>query len=146
ATWLGLDPNGELLVTSTNSDPQNGALADSNNQWVSRFTSAGAFVSRFGGAYGSAPGQFRLPFSAVVGPSNRAYVADYYNTRVQVFDLAGGGAGGTGGPDTTAPTVASFTTGATTATSVTFQITFSEPVTGVDAADFAAVMTGGATA
>jgi sugar lactone lactonase YvrE len=140
-TWVGIDPNGDLLVTSTNSNPQLGTLPDSNSQWVSRFTSAGVFVSRWGGSYGEGPGQFRLPFGAVVGPNNRAYVADYYNTRVQIFDL-----NATGAADTTAPSIASFTTGAVTATSVTFQLNFSEPVTGVDSADFTVVTAGGAVA
>ena len=164
ATWLGVHPGGDLLVTSTNSNPQDGALADASNQWVSRFTAAGAFVSRWGGAYGSGPGQFKLPFCAVVDASNRAYVSDYYNTRIQVFDLnaapttgggttgggttGGGTTGGgtTGGADTTPPAIASFTTGATTATSVTYTLTFSESVTGVNSADFTAVAAGGATA
>ncbi len=152
ATWVGLHPGGDLFVTSTNSNPQDGTLADAANQWVSRFTAAGAFVSRFGGAFGSGAGQFRLPFSAVVDANNRAYVSDYYNSRVQVFDLsvAPGTGGGTGGgtttPDTTPPTVANITIGTSTPTSVNFQIVFSETVTGVDAADFATVTTGGATA
>ena len=50
------------------------------------------------------------------------------------------------GPDTTPPAVANFTVGATTPTSVAFQITFSETVAGGDATDFTAVTTGGATA
>jgi hypothetical protein len=53
---------------------------------------------------------------------------------------------GGGTPDTTAPTVATFTLGTTTATSVTFNLVFSEPVTGVDAGDFGVATTGGATA
>ena len=65
----------------------NGTLTDAASQWVSRFTAAGSYVSRWGGAYGSGPGQFRLPFAAVVGPDNRAYVSDFYNNRIQVFDL-----------------------------------------------------------
>jgi sugar lactone lactonase YvrE len=92
-TWVGIDANGDLLVTSTNSNPQDGTLPDGNSQWVSRFTVAGNFVSRWGGAYGEAGGQFRLPFGAVPGPGNRVFVADYYNSRVQVFDLSGSGAG-----------------------------------------------------
>jgi hypothetical protein len=60
-----------------------------------------------------------------------------------VFTLSGGGGGG---PDTTPPAVATFTIGDTTANSVTFNVTFTEPVTGVDAADFSVATTGGATA
>jgi sugar lactone lactonase YvrE len=106
-TSVNLDVNGDLLVTSTNSDPQNGALADANNQWVSRFTASGGFVSRWGGSYGEAGGQFRLPFSAVAGPNNRVFVADYYNTRVQVFDVpsSGGNAKITGSATEVGPNI-----------------------------------------
>jgi hypothetical protein len=92
-TWVTVDSNGDLLVTSTNSNPQDGTLPDGNSQWVSRFTAAGAFVARWGGTYGEAGGQFRLPFCAVAAPGNRVFVADYYNSRVQVFDVSGSGGG-----------------------------------------------------
>lgn len=139
ATSLGVAPSGELFVTSTNSNPLDGTLPDANNQWISRFTAAGAFTSRWGGTYGQASGQFRLPFSVVAGANNRAYVADFYNNRIQVFDLSGG-------TDTTAPTIGSFTVGTSNATVVNFLITFSESVTGVNATDFTAVTAGGANA
>lgn len=151
ATWVGFDAAGNLLVSSTNSDPTNGALPDAASQWVSRFTSGGAYVSRWGGAFGSGPGQFRLPFATVAGPDNRAYVADFYNNRIQVFDLAGGG-GTTPPPPPTpstpvGPEITSFTLGPDpTPTSASFVVTFNEPVTGVDAADFAINGTGTATA
>lgn len=150
ATGVTVDATGAIYVTSTNSDPQNAAAADASSQWVSKFSSSGSFVSRWGGAFGGVGGQFKLPFSVVLGANSRAYVADYYNSRVQVFDLAvvptipptpppSGG-------DTTAPTVSAFTVASPTTTSVTYQITFSETVTGVNAADFTAATTGGATA
>jgi sugar lactone lactonase YvrE len=138
ATSFAVAPNGELFVTSTNSNSQDGTLVDANNQWISRFNSTGAFLTRWGGNFGTAIGQFRQPTSVVVGANNRAYVADYYNSRIQVFDVSG--------PDTTAPTVAAFSVGTSTAASVNFVITFSEPVLGVDAADFTAVTAVGATA
>lgn len=146
ATGVGFDSGGSLYVTSTNSDPQNGGAADANNQWVSQFTIAGnvaTFVSRFGGAFGADAGQFRLPFSVVVDGTSRAYVTDYYNGRVQVVAL---GAPGDGGTDATPPTVTAFTVAAATATSATYQLTFSEAVTGVEAEDFTLVTAGGATA
>lgn len=150
ATGVTVDASGAIYVTSTNADPQNGAATDANSQWVSKFSPAGAFVSRWGGAYGGGPGQLKLPFSVVLGASNRAYVADYYNSRVQVFDLAAPPATPTpppsGGSDTTPPAVAAFTVAGATATSVTFQITFSESVTGVNAPDFTVTTTGAATA
>lgn len=158
ATGVAVDGTGAIYVTSTSSDPQNAAASDANSQWVSKFSSSGAFVSRWGGAYGSATGQFKLPFAVALGANNRAYVADYYNTRVQVFDLtvpptttppptippttpppSGGG-------DTTAPTVSALTIASSTTSSVTYQITFSETVSGVNAADFTATTAGGATA
>ncbi|HUR56998.1 MAG TPA: hypothetical protein VM029_04780 [Opitutaceae bacterium] len=88
ATGITMDSTGALYVTSTNTDPTNAALGDSNSQWVSKFTAAGAFVSRWGAGLGSGQGQFRLPFSVVISTENRAFVADYYNNRVQVFDLS----------------------------------------------------------
>lgn len=141
-TGLALDSAGALYVTSTNQNPQDAAAANASSQWVSKFSGAGVFQSRFGGAYGSATGQFRLPFFIAVG-GTRAYVSDYYNGRIQVFDLS---ATSTPGPDTTAPTVSSFTITGSTATSVTYQITFSEAVTGVERTDFTAAVTGAATA
>lgn len=134
-TWVTVDPTGGLYVASSNADPQNAGAADANNQWISRFTSGGTFVSRFGGAHGSGPGQFRLPFAVAIGSGNRAYVADYYNNRVQVFDLAT--------TPTGAPVVSAFTVASSTATSVTFQATFDRAVTGVDQADFTPTATGG---
>lgn len=137
-TWVTLDASGALHVASSNADPQNAGAADANNQWISKFAANGTFTSRFGGAHGTGPAQFRLPFSVVVGPNNRAYVADYYNNRVQVFDLAATPA--------TGPAVASFVVAGSTATSVNFQLTFDRVVTGVDQADFTAVTTGGLAA
>lgn len=148
ATDVKLDAAGNVFVCSTNPDPQNASATDANSQWISRFNAGGTFVSRWGGTHGAGPGQFRLPFFVALGANNRAYVSDYYNRRIQVFDLAvapGGGTGG-GGGDTTAPTVTAFTIAASTATSVTYRLTFSENVTGVDVADFNAAVSGGATA
>jgi hypothetical protein len=139
-TWLNVAPNGELFVASTSSNPQDGTLADASNQWISRFTSAGTFISRWGGSYGQAPGQFRLPHAVIVGTNNRAYVADYYNNRVQVFDVT------PAGTDNIAPTLAMFAVGTSNATTVNFLVTFSEPVTGVNSSDFTAVTTGAAAA
>lgn len=104
ATWVSFDASGAIWVTSTNSDPQATTAADINNQWVSKFTASGnsgTFVSRFGGTYGSAAGQLELPFEVVVDASNKAYVSDYYNSRVQVFDLNAAPSGGTTSGGTT---------------------------------------------
>lgn len=138
-TGLALDATGNIYVSSTNLDPQNGTATDAASQWISKFSATGTFVSRFGGGWGTANGQFKLPFSIVLGPNNRAFVADYYNNRIQVFDLAQA-------PSTPAPAVATFASGASTATSVTFNLTFNQAVTGVDTTDFTATATGTATA
>jgi DNA-binding beta-propeller fold protein YncE len=118
ATWVNFDPTGALYVTSTNSDPQNGGLADANSQWISKFTPSGSgatFVARFGGTYGTNPGEFRLPFDVVVDATNKAYVTDYYNSRVQVFDLAAAPTGGTSGGSTSGGSTSGGTsTGGTT--------------------------------
>src|SRR5439155_5514943 len=91
------------------------------------------------GTLGSGNGQFHLPFHAVVNTAtNRAYVSDYWNDRVQVFDLSGG-------VDVTPPTVASFTVGTNTSAVVNFNLTFSESVTGVTTDDFTVNLVGGAT-
>jgi sugar lactone lactonase YvrE len=85
-TWVNFDSTGAYYVAETNSDPQNAAAPDLANQRIQKFSANGAFVMKWG-SYGEAGGQFRLPFNAVVDANNNAYVADYYNTRVQKFSL-----------------------------------------------------------
>jgi hypothetical protein len=68
-------------------DRGGGAGPDPALQNVHRFTTGGAFVSRFGG-YGSGPGQFSL-ISSIVAKAGLVYVGDIANARVQVFDEAG---------------------------------------------------------
>jgi DNA-binding beta-propeller fold protein YncE len=117
ATWVNFDATGALYVSSTNSDPQSTTAADINSQWISKFTVAGnsgTFVSRFGGTYGSNPGELKLPFDVVVDATNKAYVSDYYNSRVQVFDLTAAPAGGTSGGSSSGGTSSGGTTGGTT--------------------------------
>ncbi|MEO5960088.1 MAG: immunoglobulin domain-containing protein [Opitutaceae bacterium] len=86
-TWVNFDSTGAYYVAETNSNPQNTAAADIQNQRIQKFTSAGVFVTKWGG-YGEAGGLFRLPFNIVVGDGGFAYVSDYYNTRIQKFNLA----------------------------------------------------------
>lgn len=132
-TWVSFDASGALWVTSTNSDPQATTASDINSQWVSKFAPSGStatFVSRFGGTYGSNAGEFRLPFDAVVDAANQAYVSDYYNSRIQVFDLGStatsGGSGGTtsggstsGSGSTTGTSTGSTSGGSTSGTGST---------------------------
>ena len=106
-------------------------------QRVEKRSLTGAATGVSFGTSGSGSGQFSLPFHAVLDSStNRLYVADYGNNRVQVFTI-----GAATPTDTTAPTVAGFSAGAASGTSVPFTVTFSEAVTGVAATAFTA--TGG---
>ncbi len=123
-TAIALDGAGNLYVTETNTDPQNTALADINQQRVQRFTPAGDYDNFFwGGTYGTAPGQFRLPFGIAIGPLGYAFVADYYNLRVQIFDL--GTPPPQAGPVITSAPQAAGTVGEAFA----YQITADKPVT-----------------
>ncbi|MES2692231.1 MAG: hypothetical protein V4773_02080 [Verrucomicrobiota bacterium] len=85
-TWVHFDTAGDIWVGVT-SDPNpniGGVLA---NQRIEKFSPSGASLGKWG-TYGSAPGEFRLPFGIVIDPAtNRAYVSDYDNNRVQVFSL-----------------------------------------------------------
>jgi sugar lactone lactonase YvrE len=85
-TWVSFDPLGNYYVCETNSNPQDGAMADIQNQRIQKFTAAGTFVTKWG-SYGEAGGQFRLPFNIIVDTSGTGYVADYYNTRLQKFNM-----------------------------------------------------------
>ncbi len=83
-TWVAFDPAGDLYVAIT-SDPNTGG--DIANQRIEKFSAAGVSLAKWG-SYGAAPGQFKLPFGiALHTATNRAYVADWDNGRVQVFDL-----------------------------------------------------------
>lgn len=70
-------PNGDFLVGD---GYQNGRIV--------RYDEAGEFISEFG-SVGSEPGQFDLIHGLAVDGSNRIYVSDRRNHRVQVFDEAG---------------------------------------------------------
>lgn len=83
-TWVTFDAAGALYVGIT-SDPFTGG--DPANQRIEKFSPAGVSLGRWG-SNGTGPGQFRLPFGIVIhSATNRAYVTDYDNYRVQVFDL-----------------------------------------------------------
>lgn len=97
-TWVGFDATGAYYVAETNSDPQNTKAADIANQRIQKFSPTGTLMMKWG-TYGEAGGQFKLPFNVVVDAAGYAYVADYYNTRLQKFSLSGApsGGGGSGG-------------------------------------------------
>ncbi|HVS52478.1 MAG TPA: hypothetical protein VHD62_08995 [Opitutaceae bacterium] len=87
-TWVTFDAAGNYYVAETNSDPQNPNAADIQQQRIQKFSPSGAFITKWG-SYGQLGGQFRLPFICVVdNTTNYAYVADYYNTRIQKFNLS----------------------------------------------------------
>lgn len=77
-------------------------------QRIAKRDGTGGSLGMTWGSQGTADGQFRLPFHAVVdAATNRAYVADYENDRVQVFDL-----GTLAPPVITSPLTATATAGA----------------------------------
>ncbi len=65
-------------------------VADAYNNRIQLFTPDGKAVARWGGLFGlgipgSAPGSFRVAIGVAVDASNRIYVADFENHRIQVF-------------------------------------------------------------
>lgn len=84
---IAFDRTGAYYVAETNSDPGNTLTADIRTQRVQKFAANGTFLLSFG-TLGEAGGQFRFPLAIVIDANDYAYVADYYNTRVQKFNLA----------------------------------------------------------
>lgn len=83
-TWVHIDAAGDIWAGIT-SDPNTGGVLA--NQRIEKFSPSGTSLGKWG-SYGGAPGQFRLPFGIVIHrETNRAYVSDYDNGRVQVFSL-----------------------------------------------------------
>ena len=58
------------------------------NSRVVKYTSDGEYVMEWG-EHGSEPGQFNLPHTIYVDSSNRVWVGDRNNHRIQVFDTDG---------------------------------------------------------
>jgi tripartite motif-containing protein 71 len=63
-------------------------VADTVNQRVQAFTSAGTFLGKFGSA-GSGNGQFSGPQGVAVNSSGDVYVVDDGNSRVEKWIPAG---------------------------------------------------------
>ncbi len=83
-TWIAFDAAGDFYVSVT-SDPSTGG--EIQNQRVQKFSAGGASLAKWG-TYGSEPGNFKLPFGiAFDRATHRAYLADWDNGRVQVFDV-----------------------------------------------------------
>lgn len=77
-TGVAVGPSGDVYV------------ADGyGNARLHRFSSSGTFASSWGEP-GSAIGCFRLPHSVRVDDSERVWVADRENNRIQIFDSEGG--------------------------------------------------------
>ena len=53
--------------------------------WVRKFSSNGAFITRWGGVFGSGDGEFRGPLGIALDTSDNVYVLDTQNFRVQKF-------------------------------------------------------------
>jgi DNA-binding beta-propeller fold protein YncE len=73
-------------------DPAGGNLwvADTTNNRVQGFTTAGAWLATYGGtAPGSGLGSFNTPKAIAVGPAGELYVADTGNNRIQRRDPSG---------------------------------------------------------
>jgi sugar lactone lactonase YvrE len=63
-------------------------VADTGNNRVEKFTSGGAFITKWG-SLGSGNGQFRSPFDVAVSGSGDVYVTDGQNGRIQHFTSTG---------------------------------------------------------
>ncbi len=102
-TWISFDAAGAMYVAETNPHPDQPTAPDLAHQRIQKFNPDGTFALKWG-TYGEAGGQFKLPFQVVVDAAGKAYVSDYYNTRVQKFDLnqppptSGGGGSGAKSP------------------------------------------------
>lgn len=98
-TWVNFDASGSYYVAETNTDPQNTSATDLQNQRIQKFSSTGTFQLKWG-SYGETGGQFKLPFDVVVDAGGYAYVADYYNMRLQKFSMNEPPSTGGGGSST----------------------------------------------
>jgi sugar lactone lactonase YvrE len=85
-TWVTIDQTGAFYVSVT-SDPNTGG--DITNQRIQKFSPNGTSVAKWL-SYGTGPGQVNLPFGSVIDPAtHRLYLSDYWNKRIQIFDLGG---------------------------------------------------------
>jgi hypothetical protein len=91
------DSSGMLWISEATNTPGAGTSSGSIQQ-VERRTTAGATTGMVFGSPGSGAGQFDLPFGvAIDAAAHKAYVSDYNNNRVQIFDVGTSGGGGGGG-------------------------------------------------
>jgi len=64
-------------------------VADTHNQRIQKFTSSGAFVTKWGGTFGSGDGEFNLPYGVAADSAGNIYVVENGNNRVQKFTSSG---------------------------------------------------------
>ena len=82
-------PRGIAFFDGNEADPANYVyVVDSLNNRVEKFSTSGAFITKWG-ALGSGDGQFMAPSGIAVGPSGTVYVVDASNHRVQKFSPTG---------------------------------------------------------
>lgn len=82
-------PRGIAFFDGNEADPSNYIyVVDSLNNRVQKFTTAGAFVTKWG-SLGPGDGQFLVPSGIAVGPSGNVYVVDSSHHRVQKFSPTG---------------------------------------------------------
>lgn len=81
-------PRGVAVDDSGNVYVADGELYGGGSQRIQRFTSAGAFLTRWG-TYGHGDGQFFGPEGVAVDANGNVYVTDRYNWRIQKFTSMG---------------------------------------------------------
>jgi DNA-binding beta-propeller fold protein YncE len=59
-------------------------VSDPERHNIQKFDSSGTFLLKWG-TQGNGELEFREPVSVVVRPDGKIYVADYQNSRIQVF-------------------------------------------------------------
>jgi len=59
-------------------------VAPGNRNRIQKFTSDGTYLTQWG-TLGTGNGEFNNPVAMAVNASGNAYVADYWNCRIQVF-------------------------------------------------------------
>jgi DNA-binding beta-propeller fold protein YncE len=64
-------------------------VVDSYNNRIQKFTSTGAYKTKWGGTLGPWDGQFYYPTGVAVDTSGNVYVSDMTNNRIQKFDPNG---------------------------------------------------------
>jgi hypothetical protein len=122
---LAIDANSNIYV------------ADTGNNRIVKYSGVTPAFSETWGALGSGDGEFNYPSDVAVDVGGNLYVADSENDRVVYIDPVS--------PKVTSIVRHSPTDSTTGAGTVTFRVTFSENVSGVDTSDFVLSGTGSGT-